>query len=67
MAITQADIDAIEQSLVDRKGALSVTFEDQTINFGTIESYRAWLADMKRQVGLSAGPTTRYIATSKDV
>ena len=67
MAITQADIDAIEASMVVRRGAVVVSFEDQTTQFPSLESYRAWIADMRRQLATAAGSTTRYIATSKDV
>lgn len=67
MAITQADIDAIEASMIVRQGAVSVSFEDQAYSFPSLESYRAWLADMRRQLATATGSTTRYISTSKDV
>jgi hypothetical protein len=63
----QTRIDTLEQSLIDRKGAVAVSFEDQTINFAPVESTLALIADLKPQLAAIGGSTTRYISTSKDV
>ena len=60
---TQADIDALKQALLDRKGARSITFSDQTVVFESLEDMLKLLSVM--QASLSS--RTRYAATSKGV
>ncbi len=65
MAITQAQIDAILESAVERKGAIQASFADQTVTFESWDKLREFVADLRRQ--LAGGPVTRYVATDKDV
>lgn len=65
MAFTQADIDTLQQAILDRKGARQLTFSDQSITFDSIDDMLKLLSVMKSQV---AGTSrTRYAATSKGV
>jgi hypothetical protein len=65
MAITQVQVDQFEQTLVDRNGAVSATFADQTVSFASYEDALRYLAYLKRQV--AGGSITRYAATDKDL
>jgi hypothetical protein len=65
MAITQADVETFEQTLISRKGAVSATFADQEITFESYEASQRFLAFLKRQV--AGGSISRYVATDKDV
>ncbi len=69
MAITQAQIDAFEQALIDRNGAIDFTYGDQSVRFETLEEARAHLAWMKQQLQASQQTVgrVRYAATSKGV
>jgi hypothetical protein len=62
--LTQAQLDALIQSLADRKGAKSITFADQTISFESIQDVREFVAQQQAQI---AGSRTRYAATRKGV
>jgi len=65
MPWTQADIDLLKQALLDRKGARSITFSDQSVTFESIDDMLKLLAVMQGEV---SGPSrTRYAATSKGV
>ena len=65
MAWTQADIDALELAIVERKGARSMAFSDQVVVFESTKEMLELLAVMKRAVaGVSR---TRYAQTSKGV
>lgn len=66
MAWTQADIDALKAAIVDRKGARSITFSDQSVTFDSIDDMLKLLAVMEGQVAGGAS-RTRYAATSKGV
>ena len=65
MAFTQAQIDQFEQTLVDRRGVVSATFDDQQLTFTSYDDALQFLAQMKRDV--AGGSITRYVATNKDV
>jgi hypothetical protein len=65
MAYTQAQIDQFEQTLVDRNGAITATFSDQSVSFTSYADAMAFLASMKRQA--TGGGITRYAATDKDL
>jgi hypothetical protein len=68
MAWTQADIDALKQAIVDRKGARTITFSEQSVTFETIEQMRMLLADMAADVAVSGNRSrTRFAATRKGV
>jgi hypothetical protein len=63
MAWTQQDIDTLQQAVLDRKGARSITFSDQTVVFDSVDDMLKLLAVMQQQ---AAGTSrTRYAATSK--
>lgn len=63
MAWTQADVEALEQAIRERKGARSIAFSDQVVEFESTKDMLDLLALMKREVaGVSR---TRYGQTSK--
>ena len=64
---TQAQIAQFEQSLVERKGVLTASFDDQQMQFTTYADAMAFLAEMRRQVAAVTGTTTRYAAADKGV
>ena len=59
---TQADINLLKQALLDRKGARTIQFADQSVTFESIDDMLKLLAVMEGQVNPSR---TRYAATSK--
>ncbi len=65
MAWTQADVDALEQAIRDRKGVRNLTLSDQSYTFESTEEMLALLAAMKAAV--AGGSRTRYAATRKGV
>jgi hypothetical protein len=65
MAFTQADIDTLQQAILDRKGARQITFSDQTIAFDSIDDMLKLLSVMKSQ--LAGTSRTRYAAVTKGV
>lgn len=65
MPFTQADVDALRQAIVDRKGAKSIQFSDQLVTFESYDDMLKLLSVMERQV---AGTSrTRFAATCKGV
>lgn len=64
MPWTQADIDTLMQAIVDRKGARTITFSDQSVTFESIEDMLKLLATMQQSVSQNR---TRYAATSKGI
>ena len=68
MPWTAADIDTLKQAIVDRKGARSITFSDQSVTFDGIDDMLTLLAVMQADIAVTAGRTrTRLAATSKGV
>jgi hypothetical protein len=68
MAYTQAQIDAFELAVFERKGARSFTEGDQTVQFASWEEAEAFLAYMKRNVITSSPtPRTRFASLSKGI
>lgn len=65
MPFTQADIDTLKQAILDRKGARSIQFSDQSITFDSIDDMLKLLSVMQSQV--TGTSRTRYAATSKGV
>lgn len=65
MAWTQSDIDTLRQAIVDRKGARTITFADQTVTFESINDMLKLLATMEQAVSTTS--RTRYAATNKGV
>lgn len=65
MAWSQADIDTLKQAILDRKGARTITFADQSVTFDSIKDMLDLLAVMQGEV--TGGSRTRYAATSKGV
>lgn len=69
VTFTQAEIDAFKQALLDRKGATSISFGDQVVQFESHDKAVAFLAYMERNISPAATTTgrVRYAATSKGV
>jgi hypothetical protein len=66
MAWTAADITTLKQAMLDRKGAKSLTFADQTVVFDSVDDMMKLLAVMEAEVSATAGLTrTRFAATRK--
>ena len=65
MAWTQNDVDTLQQAIVDRKGARTIAFADQTVTFESIDDMLKLLAVMQQSV--TSTSRTRYAATSKGV
>jgi hypothetical protein len=60
---TQADIDTLKAAILERRGARTITFGDQSITFDSIEEQLKLLSIMESQV---AGTSrTRFASTSK--
>ena len=64
MPWTQSDVDTLQQAIIDRKGARTIAFADQTVTFESIDDMLKLLAVMRQSVSTSR---TRYAATSKGV
>ncbi len=54
MAWTQADLDALEAAIADGRGAKQISFQDQTVQFGSVSEMLALRATMKREVDTTA-------------
>lgn len=67
MAWTSTDVDNLKQAIADGRGARSITFENQTVTFGSIDEMLKLLAVMQASVTTAAGTSqrTRFAATSK--
>lgn len=66
MAWTADDIAILERAIVSGKGARTITFGDQSIEFHSIDDMLKLLAVMRQEVNAgSGGSRTRYAATSK--
>lgn len=66
MAWSQSDIDVLQAAIVAGKGARTITFADQSIEFHSIEDMLKLLSVMKSEVNAGTGGSrTRYAATSK--
>lgn len=63
MAWTQSDIDTLKQAVIDRKGARTITFADQTVTFDSIDDMLKLLAVMQQSVAVTS--RTRYVGSSK--
>lgn len=64
---TQSDIEKLERAIADGLGARSITFENQTVTFGSIAEMLQLLATMRGAVTAAAGSSqrTRYAAFRK--
>ena len=69
MAWTQADIDTLKQAIVDRGGARTIAFGDQSVTFDSVDDMLKLLSVMQQSVntGTGAPRTVRYASTSKGV
>lgn len=66
MAWTAEDIETLQNAIVAGKGAKTITFADQSIEFHSIEDMLKLLSVMKSEVNAGAGGSrTRLAATSK--
>lgn len=66
MAWTADDITTLQQAILAGKGARTITFGDQSIEFHSIDDMLKLLSVMKQEVlAGSGGSRTRYAATSK--
>lgn len=69
---TEEQLAALEQGMIDRKGAIFATFGDQQISFASYGDLQNWIGERRRELAQAAaaaagGSTTRYAATSKGV
>jgi hypothetical protein len=69
MAWTQTDVDNLKQAIADGRGARSITFENQTVTFGSVDEMLKLLATMQASVSASTGTSqrTRFASFSKGV
>ena len=68
MAFTQADVDALDRAIADGRGAIEITFADQTVRFRSVDEMKDLRAMMAGEVAAAAGVSrTRFAATSKGV
>jgi hypothetical protein len=69
MAWTQSDVDNLRQAIADGRGARSITFENQTVTFGSVDEMLKLLSVMQAAVTTAAGTSQRmrFAATSKGV
>lgn len=66
MSWTAQDAETLRQAIRDRKGARSITFENQTVVFESIDDMLKLLSVMEAGLAASTGTSkTRYVATSK--
>lgn len=67
MAWTSADIDTIKAAIVERNGARTIQFSDQSVHFDSIEDMLKLLTVMQNEVNAAASQSTRMrlAATSK--
>lgn len=59
MAWTKADINLLKAAIVDRKGARSITFSDQSVTFDSIDEMLKLLQVMQNEVNAAASQSTR--------
>jgi hypothetical protein len=69
MAWSQTDVENLRQAIADGRGARSITFENQTVTFGSVDEMLKLLSVMQAAVTTAAGTSqrTRFAATSKGV
>jgi hypothetical protein len=69
MAWTQSDVDNLKQAIADGRGARSITFENQTVTFGSVDEMLKLLSVMQAAVSSTAGTSqrTRFASFSKGV
>jgi hypothetical protein len=69
MPFTQADVDRLDRAIADGCGARSMTFDGQTVTFGSPEDFRKLRAIMLEQIAAAAGTrrSFRVATTSKGV
>lgn len=66
MPWTSADVDTLKQAILDRKGARTIAFSDQTITFDSIDDMLKLLSVMQAEAAATTGSTrSRVAATSK--
>ena len=66
MAWTQQNVDDLQQAIADGRGARSMTFGDQSVQFNSLTEMLQLLAVMRQDVNANAGGSrTRFAATSK--
>jgi hypothetical protein len=71
MPFTQTDADNLRRAIADGRGARSMTFDNQTVVFNSIDDMLKLLAVMEAEVNGAAGTNTRrsyrVATTSKGV
>ena len=60
MAFTQSDLDAWDQAILDSRGALQITFNDQTVTFASLKARQDYRAFLVRQIAADAGTVSHY-------
>jgi len=63
MAFTQDDIDNLDATIAATRGAIGVTFENQSTTFRSVEELQKLRSMMKREVDVA--PTHRFAVTDK--
>jgi hypothetical protein len=72
MAFTAEDVEALERAIADGRGAKTITFENQSVTFHSIEEMLALRDKMlgivaEEQAAATGSSRTRFAATSKGV
>lgn len=66
MAWTAEDVATIKQAILDRKGARTIVFADQSVTFDSIDDMLKLLSVMQAEVSsVTLGSRTRYGTTRK--
>lgn len=65
MAATQANLDAWDQAILDSRGALQITFNDQTVTFASLKERQDYRAFLVRQINADDTPPYRLAVTRK--
>src|SRR5574341_1131655 len=62
MPWTSADVDTLKQAILDRKGARTIAFSDQTITFDSIDDMLKLLSVMQAEAAATTGSTRSRVA-----
>ncbi len=66
-SFTQEQINAFVAALAARNGAKSISFDNQTVTFDSLEEARDFIAYMERNLTTNTTPKTRYGVVDKGV
>ena len=65
MAVTQADLDAWDRATAESRGALQITFNDQTVTFASLDARQKYRAFLVSQINADTIPPYRLAVTRK--